>query len=176
MAAPIEPQHLLDRAWAIARGEIPAAGQPLTTTDYRRAISSAYYALFHAITLASASLFAPDDASRFEAVRWFRHGDLRVVTAWIHGGKPPQGLEHSVGMLREDARVRGVAVAFQRLHKARESADYNHSASFRRSDVHELVSLAQEAVDLVEAPAFADSAGGRQFLGLLALRARGGGS
>lgn len=176
MPAPIEPRHLLDRAWAIARGEVPAAGQPLTTTDYRRAISSAYYALFHTITLASASLFARDDASRYEAVRWFRHGDLRVVTAWIHGGKPPQGLEYSIGALRDDEHVRGVAIAFQLLLKARESADYDHSAAFRRSDVHELVSLAQEAVDLVEAPAFAASPEGRQFLGLLALRARGGGA
>lgn len=176
MADPIEIQRLLERAWAIALGESPVAGQPLTTTDYRRAISSAYYALFHAITLASASRFAPDDASRHELVRWFRHGDLKAVATWVHGGTPPRGLEGSIGALRGDERVRSVAVAFQRLIEARETADYDHNASFQRGDVHDLVRIAQEAVDLVEDPAFAASAEGRRFLGLMALRARGGGA
>lgn len=129
MADPIEIQRLLERAWAIALGESPVAGQPLTTTDYRRAISSAYYALFHAITLASASRFAPDEASRHELVRWFRHGDLKAVATWVHGGTPPRGLEGSIGALRGDERVRSVAVAFQRLIEARETADYDHNAS-----------------------------------------------
>lgn len=176
MADPIEPRLLLERAWAIALGESPVAGQPLTTTDYRRAISSAYYALFHAITLASASLFAPDDASRHELVRWFRYGDLRVVATWVHGSTPPRGLEGSIGALRGDERVRSVAVAFQRLIEARETADYDHNASFRRSDVYDVAVLAQRAVNLVEDPAFAASAEGRRFLGLMALRARGGGA
>lgn len=176
MADPIEPRLLLERAWAIALGESPVAGQPLTTTDYRRAISSAYYALFHAITLASASLLAPDDASRHELVRWFRHGDLRVVATWVHGGTPPRGLEGSIGALRGDERVRSVAVAFQRLIEARETADYDHNASFRRSDVYDVAVLAQRAVNLVEDPAFAASPEGRRFLGLMALRARGGGA
>ncbi len=176
MADPIEPRRLLERVWAIALGESPVAGQPLTTTDYRRAISSAYYALFHAITLASASLFAPDDASRYELVRWFRHGDLKAVATWVHSGKPPRGLEGSIGALRGDERVRSVAVAFQRLIEARETADYDHNASFRRSDVYDVAVLAQRAVNLVEDPAFAASAEGRRFLGLMALRARGGGA
>ena len=176
MADPIEPRRLLERAWAIALGESPMAGQPLTTTDYRRAISSAYYALFHAITLATASILAPDSASRHELVRSFGHGGLKRVTGWVHGGKPPEGLERNVGALREDPRVRMLSAAFQRLIDAREMADYDHNASFLRSDVYDLAVLAQRAVDLVEDPAFAASPEGRRFLGLMALRARGGGA
>lgn len=176
MADPIEPQRLLERAWAIALGESPMAGQPLTTTDYRRAISSAYYALFHAITLATASILTPDGVSRHELVRSFGHGDLKRVTGWVHSGKSPEGLERSVGALREDPRVRMLSAAFQHLVTARETADYDHNASFRRSDVYDVAVLAQRAVDLVEDPAFAASAEGRRFLGLMALRARGGGA
>lgn len=176
MADPIDPQRLLERAWGIALGESPMAGRPLTTTDYRRAISSAYYALFHAITLASASLLTLNDTSRHELVRWFRHGDLKVVATWIHDGKPPRGLEESIGALRGNERVQRVSGAFRRLIEARETADYDHNASFLRSDVHDLVRIAHEAVDLVEDPAFAASPEGRRFLGLMALRARGGGA
>lgn len=176
MADPIDPQQLLERAWAVALGESPMAGQALTTTDYRRAISSAYYALFHAITLAAASILAPDNASRHELVRSFGHGDLKRITVWVYGGKPPEGLERSVGALRDDPRVRMLSAAFRRLIEAREIADYDHNASFLQSDVYDLVSIAHEAVDLVEDPAFAASPGGRRFLGLMALRARGGGA
>ncbi len=219
MADPIEPQRLLDQAWEIALVVDPAVDRrgtaftevftainqgvrgPLTTDDYRRAISSAYYGLFHALTLASAALFTPSEDSRHELVRWMRHADLKRVTAWVQGEKPPDGLENSVGVLRDDERVRTIAAAFQRLVSARENADYNHFATFEQSDVRDLVRNAQEAVDLLpdasifervlpdggadpgeqlpEGPrrraAFAGSPAGRLFLGLIALRARGGG-
>ena len=218
MADPIEPQELLDQAWAIALIGEPEANRmgtglaevltnirqgvraPLTAADYRRAISSAYYALFHGITFASASLFAPSSETRNEFVRWINHRDIKTVTAWA-GGKAPDGLERSVAELRGDERVRTICDAFQRLVTAREDADYNHAVSFSQSDVRDLVRVAQNAVDLVvnpdtsrvsefyrqrpssgaaDIPPFDEfrleaSPAGRLFLGLIALRARGGG-
>ena len=179
MAEPIRPGDLFNHARLLllvgdARIRLPFPQE--TTVTCRRAVSSAYYALFHAITLASASLFAPSDDSRYELVRWYRHGDLKRVTAWIHGGSPPEGLEHNVDALRADERVRTISASFQRLSKAREDADYNHTAAFDQNYALDLVGMAKRAADLVEGPAFADSPEGRQFLGLLALRARGGGS
>ena len=161
MAEPIEPQQLLDQAWAIALIEEPEADrtgtefgevlagirggvrEPLTTADYRRAISSAYYGLFHAITLAAASVLAPTTESRHELVRLFNHRDLKAVTGWITGGSYPEGLGISVALLRADERVRAISTSFQQLSKAREDADYNHAASFKQSDVYEFVRLAQ---------------------------------
>ena len=219
MANPIEPQRLLDQAWEVALVVDPAADRqgtdfaevfealtqgmrgPLSSGDYRRAISSAYYGLFHAITIACASLLAPLEDSRYELVRLIGHGDLKKVTAWVQGQKPPEGLESSVGVLRDDERVRTIAAAFQRLVTARENADYNHFATFEQSHVRDLVRNAQEAVDLVvnPDPSRVDAAyrqrpsggagdilpfdefrleaspAGRLFLGLIALRARGGG-
>ena len=218
MADPIEPQQLLDQAWAIALIEEPEADssgtdfakvfagirsgvrEPLTSADYRRAISSAYYGLFHAITLASVSLFAPDDSSHYELVRQVRHRDVHEVTGWVMGSAT-KALEGCVALLGENERVRTISGAFQRLHTARRDADYNHAASFKQSDVYEFVRIAQHAVDVLpdawifdeilpdggedrgeqlpEGPrrraAFAASPAGRLFLGLIALRARGGG-
>ena len=219
MAGPIEPQQLLDQAWSIALIEEPEADRvgtdlaealtsirqgvraPLTAADYRRAISSAYFALFHGITLASASLFVPTTESRHELVRLFNHRDLKAVTGWIAGSSYPEGLGISVALLRADERVRAIAASFQQLSKAREDADYNHAVSFSQSDVRDLVRVAQNAVDLVvnpdpsrvdaayrqrpsggaaDTPPFDEfrleaSPAGRLFLGLIALRARGGG-
>lgn len=192
MPDPIEPQQLLDQAWAIAFIEDPegdpmgtdpvtvvqsAAGGvrwPLTPVDYRRAISSAYYGLFHAVTLTAAAVIAQSEGVRHEIVRWFNHRDVQAVAAWVGGSHPP-GLAGAIADLQSDARVRSVSDAFQRLYAARRDADYSHDVSFRQSDVREFVTIAQEAVDLVQEPSFATGPAGRLFLGLVALRARGGG-
>ncbi len=216
MDGPIEPQHLLDQAWDIALIEEPGADRrgtdeaemrdsilrgvrrPLRPEDYRRAISAAYYGLFHAITIASASLFAPSSESRNELVRRYRHGDLKAVTGWVrNSGTPPKYLTNSVETMRQDRRVQMVCDAFQRLNKSRESADYDHNASFTQQHVLDHVRLAQQAVNLIpdrwifdeilpgssgglppEIPGVAEipheryrfvtSPGGRLFLGLLA--------
>ncbi len=186
----IDPQELLNLAWTAVlapnltyRFESGGQGQARFTADiagpssagYRRAVSSAYYGLFHALTLTSASLFAPSVVERQEFTRLFRHSDLKNVTGWVVAGSPPEGLQHSVAVLREEQRVRTVSAAFFRLHKARETADYDHTAAFDEGDTHDLVRAAQEAVDLVQEPSFATGPAGRLFLGLVALRARGGG-
>ena len=58
MPDPIQPQDLLDQAWPVIMIAEPAVDQP-RAAEYRRAVSSVYYELFHVLTLASASLFAP---------------------------------------------------------------------------------------------------------------------
>ena len=193
MPDPIDPQDLLNRAWATVLGPRlsysrvePPEGDALsfagdvtgpTATDFRRAVSSAYYGLFHAVTLACVSGIVPGapDEQRYALTRAFAHRDLRGVSGWVSGDKPPAYAESAIGALRDDATVRAVANAIERLGEARLTADYNHSASFEREDVVDLVQTAQQAVDLLESPAFADSPAGRLFLGLVALRARGGG-
>lgn len=49
-----DPAHLLEQAERLAAA--PAKGQP-RDADLRRAISTAYYAIFHAILTAAADLF-----------------------------------------------------------------------------------------------------------------------
>lgn len=155
-----------------------------TGEDFRRAVSAAYYAAFHAVTLACADHVAPGSSGddRGALARMINHRDLRTVAGWVSGDRPPEHVAGIVAALRSEGAADGasavvrVAETIKRLVDAREEADYNHRAPFDRDEARMHVRDAGEAVDLVEAPAFADSAGGRQFLGLLALRARGGGS
>ena len=146
--------------------------------DFRRAISACYYALFHALTLACAAHLAPDspDTSRRQWTRAIGHRDIRAVAEWVsERRKPPEFTESALAALRADASVRRVAEAVQSLQDARAEADYDHGVVFGEPDAVRSINVAREAVDLVRDPGFAVSAAGRLFLGLIALRARGGG-
>ena len=89
--------------------------------------------------------------------------------------KPPEFAEEAVGSLRNDDSVRQISDAVQSLQDGRIEADYDHSVVFRQPDALRHINTAQDAIDLVQSPAFATSPAGRLFLGLIALRARGGG-
>lgn len=193
---PIDPARLLRHARSLVEkpvfvftGDPPSdemiarftnAVPERTGEDFRRAVSAAYYAVFHAVTLACADHVAPGSSGddRGALARMINHRDLRTVAGWVSGDRPPDHVAGIVAALRSDgaSAVVRVAETIKRLVDAREEADYNHRMPFDQDEARMHVSLAQEAADLVEAPAFAASPEGRQFLGLLALRARGGGS
>ncbi len=140
--------------------------------DFRRAVSSAYYALFHAVTLAAAGLLASSDP-RLEITRAFNHRDLKTVATWVAGGTPPEAVATAVEALRGDERVRQVAASLEQLIANREDADYNHSATFSQRDAIVAIKDATEAVRIAGSANFTASPAGRLFLGLIALRASG---
>ena len=126
---PIDPHTLLRHARA--RVEAPDADE----TDYRRAVSDAYYAVYHALTALAASLLASSDdpADAWRQVRRFRHWHVR----------------DAAGAMNEsaDARTRMVARTTLRLQSRRMDADYDYFAEFRRGHVETLIDMADEAVE-----------------------------
>ena len=135
---------LLHAAWLIS--------SPSTTTaeaDHRRAVSAAYYGLFHALTMSGADLFGPGGSSAFKGqiARAYNHGPMRQVclvfkAASNKGFQPPY---NAMMPLTVDARLFGVAEAFVRLQEARHTADYDTSAVINPSDAVNDVRLAMEA-------------------------------
>ena len=162
---PIEPAALLRHARRIV-GVLPEPGE----TEYRRAVSAAYFALFHAVTLRAVELLVPGDAHRrYERVREFDHADIRKVALWASGaGPPPRSLASEAALTRGDRRVRVIARVIGRLNLERRHADYDHFAQFGRSRANRAIDIAEEAVAAVTAPAFGASDGGRAFLRMLA--------
>ena len=137
----------------------------------RRAVSTAYFALFHAITLRAADLRASggDSRERYALVRDFQHSDLHRVSLWIAGsGTPPSRWAPVVASVSSDGDVRTVAEALQLLREARMDADYNHEASFTQSRAMSLVGTASQAASIVGSDAFAVSDVGQRFLQVLA--------
>lgn len=127
---PIDPHDLLRHAADLAESPPGRTG-----TDYRRAVSAAYYALYHALTLRAATLAEP--SARYDAVRRFRHWRLRdVARAVIDDGG--------------DALAERIARALLFLQAERVHADYNHREQFTRRRARRAIDFAREAVEALE--------------------------
>ena len=144
--SPIDPRALIRHA----RERINAPNAE--ATDYRRAVSDVFYALYHALTLAAApSMTASDDPLEpYRQVRRIRHRHVRVAAEEVRESA--------------DGQVRVVATVMLRLYSRREAADYNHLVRFTRERARDLIDIADEAVEAVTAPAFAEGDGGQSLL------------
>jgi len=115
----------------------------------RRALSSAYYGLFHRLTTAGSMPFAAGgEPLRFQAARAFSHTAMRkVCDAYVRSpARPfPPGLE-KLSPAPPDRRLIGIALAFTRLQEGRHSADYDLSTAIEPRYASELVRLAETAL------------------------------
>ncbi len=147
---PIDPHDLLRHA-AVVTDVLPGR----TDTDYRRAVSAAYYALYHALTLRAVAL--GDPSGRYDAVRRFRHWHLRRVARAVIDGS-------AAG----DGQVERVARVLRFLQTEREHADYNHRERFTQRRAHDAIGAATAAVATLADPAFTAGDGGQSLLRQLA--------
>ena len=113
--------------------------------DVNRAVSAAYYALFHTLTRLCADTIAGTTKARsskawLQTYRALAHGFARNACAQVRSkGFPP-----------EIERFANAIVDLQRL---RHDADYDPSRTFKRSEVIPLVERAETAIlDLRKAP------------------------
>ena len=146
--SPIDPQALLRHAHSRIEAREPAE------SECRRAVSDAFYALYHALTLAAAPhMTASDDPLEpYRRVRAIRHWQVRRVAEEARADA--------------DGQVRMVAEVLLRLYTQREAADYNHLARFTRKGAEDAINLATLAVAAVTAPAFGGQSFPRQLAAL----------
>ena len=137
--SPIDPRSLIRHARQ--RLALTDADE----TDYRRAVSDAFYALYHALTLAAVPFMAPSDdpLEPYRRLRDIRHPRVRAVARAMQGSA--------------NERVRMVADVLLDLYRWRAFADYDHLVQFPRPHAEALVNLADEAVGAVAAAAFGDA-------------------
>ena len=124
---------LLDQAQHLATRETKKPKQ----ASLRRAVSTAYYALFHLLVADGAKRLSPakSDALRLLIQRAFNHGEMRNVCksfadghrAAIKNGQPgqPPPATRKLITLPLDIQLFGVIQAFIELQEARTEADYN---------------------------------------------------
>jgi hypothetical protein len=176
---PIEPDKLLDAADFLAPSQAGPGRPPYTA--HRRAVSTAYYAVFHAITTrVAAQSFPTADAQFLRRVRrWIGHGDIKAVARWTSqlqgtsAGQPPPHiralLAPTAGTIHIDADTAAIADGFLELNEKREQADYDHEAVFSRADTRGLIALAEQVVARIDA---AQSDEAQLFFGLVAMQAQ----
>lgn len=118
--------------------------------NLRRAVSSAYYALFHyLIDEACRSIIGTQqDRKQYRQVvaRGFEHGAMNKACRSFSGGSLPQNIERTLprGFVIPN-ELQNVAQTYTELQEERHRADYDLSQNFKRSEVLALVRQAEEA-------------------------------
>lgn len=175
---PIEPGKLLEAAEQLAPAETGRGRPPYTF--HRRAVSTAYYAVFHAITdrVVKAPFTEADVAFLRKVRRWVQHGDIRTVANWIgqlegiRKGSPPPHIRALLAPAEGEAHIDDdtltIADGFLELNEKREEADYDHDAVFTRPETLDYLALAKDIVETVERTQ-TDAA--KRFFGLVAMQA-----
>jgi uncharacterized protein (UPF0332 family) len=111
----------------------------------RRAISAAYYALFHLLVREGLSRLIPNAPARLrmQACRAFSHKDMKSACQEI--AKPSRPLLPLL-VLPLEADLKTVADIFVELQDLRHFADYDLSQSFSRIEVLDIIAKANSAV------------------------------
>jgi uncharacterized protein (UPF0332 family) len=129
--------------------------------DLRRAISTAYYALFHAMAKDVADMFVgvgtdrPDKAWS-QTFRSLQHGDARIAC-------------EAISKLNFAASIEVCAAAFVNLQRQRHDADYDPDVRYNRVDALYAIHIASEAIANLESSSKKDR---RAFAVLLLLKRR----
>lgn len=131
----INPQELIDTCYKLVP-MVPAP--PPSQADMRRAISTAYYALFHTLAASNAELIAGQQQSSISSYAWER------VYRRLDHGRAQNNLRAVLNLLSQ----RGVnfARAFIDLQDQRQNADYNPNARITHSDTINIIGQAQTAI------------------------------
>ena len=114
--------------------------------NLRRAISAAYYAVFHLLTSDATALFVRDDlelATRFN--RAIDHKDILKASRNFAAGKLPKILPRNDDILTLPRKLIQVAEAVAGLQEARHESDYNLSRRFSRNEAIGFVNTADSA-------------------------------
>lgn len=111
----------------------------------RRAVSAAYYALFHLLVNEGTARIANTNlpALRRQVARTFAHADMKTICKQFSDGKlPPYLVELLQLPIQDDLRF--AAKAFVDLQEARHRADYDMSHDLARASAGALVRLGED--------------------------------
>lgn len=116
-----------------------------SSAQLRRAISTAYYAVFHQIGRHVAREIVGDhtSAAAHAVVRWLTHSDLRALADFASGAKSRPSF---TDVLRPTDELRLFSAAFGELQDARHSADYDHDYDVAFNEVFRIVTLAHRSL------------------------------
>lgn len=136
---------LLDQAWRLATQEPRRPRQ----ASLRRAVSAAYYALFHLLVDAATKPFAGGGSQfaglRHLLARGYEHRTMVEASKSFGGGTLPAAIRQTIGPSVVPADLRFVAESFVLLQQSRHDADYNLALTWTRADTLVLVNRAAAA-------------------------------
>jgi hypothetical protein len=119
--------------------------------NLRRAVSAAYYALFHMLVSEASREFASDEKLRARIGRAFAHTEMKAASRSFAGTKLP---DHVLEACASPATpivpqtLQVLAKTFVDLQEARERADYDPLQKLSRNDARRLVERVERAFSL----------------------------
>ena len=146
--AVVNPDHLLDQADRLAAA--PARGAP-RQADLRRAISSAYYAVFHAVVTDAADDFVgrtKRHTARYALVyRSIDHRSLRRICEVVMKPNLPDKYDKYEPRGGFGADIEALANAMTELQDKRHTADYDPIYRAGRTDAVLAIATGRTALD-----------------------------
>ena len=131
-------QHLIDIARLLAgQGALVTRGRPRQMM-LKKAISVAYYAMFHALCYSNANALIGSSARAARLPAW-----TRTYRALDHGAAKERLLQHRSGA---SPGVQNFGTAFGVLQANRHRADYDPNARFYRIHAVSLIDRAENAI------------------------------
>jgi uncharacterized protein (UPF0332 family) len=160
----MNPHDLLRAAYQLALE--PGIGRP-RQVNLRRAVSTAYYALFHALANCCADMLAGSTRANRSQRAW-----RQTYRALEHGHAKNQCVNQSV-MSRFPLQIRGFGEAFIEMQALRHTADYDPDPDdqFARAEVIEYIEESEQAIQRFESVPANDR---RAFAIYVLLRLRSG--
>lgn len=131
-------EDLIDHAILLSELNLPNDPKQV---DLRRAVSAAYYALFHLLTTEAAQNWK-HQSQRSRFARMFEHGRMKTCSSKVSSRPiPTDPAEAAIA-----TNLKLVADSFVTLQQARHSADYDNSRVWSRTQVWETIVQAQDAL------------------------------
>ena len=125
----MDPGDLIRIAAHLANGAVGARRGRPRQTELKRAVSAAYYAMFHTLAVCCANQIAGATRSGRTELTW-----RQVYRALEHGYARAQ-CERSSSIGAFPREIRAFAEQFVHMQSQRQSADYDPAATFLRFDV-----------------------------------------
>jgi hypothetical protein len=146
----LNPEHLLRIAKALAEGQIGGKRGRPNQEELRKALSTAYYALFSALAGAAANTFVGSSPATRKSQVWVQtyraldHGTAKNQCSKIlvpAKGQPGQNTQAFT------SGIVNFAESFVTMQGLRLDADYNPGRTFYRSDVRIQIAAAEQALN-----------------------------
>lgn len=141
------PEHLPQQAEKLIGA--PTLGQP-RQVDIRRAISAAYYALFHAASIEAADNLVGArnrNTQRYGLVyRSVDHGTLRKLCEEVQRPRLAEKFRHLEPEGGFASGIKGFAAAIVELQRKRQDADYDPLIRFSRTEARLVISGGRTAL------------------------------
>lgn len=117
----------------------------------RRAVSTAYYSVFHLLTEAATGLYvSPGSPATGVLRRTLNHEPMKAVSGMFSKGNYPKVFQDVASKMPVSADLKVVAKAFVDLQIEREKADYEFGIKMERSEATLLIEKAEKAFEAWE--------------------------